>query len=155
MERMGMAAVTKWLGTPGWRECLMGVIVCAVVPFVLLPVVRVFFGKDALNIGDLKLLAAVGAMLGFSNTCAALIFALGVSLVYSVVNLAIFGRLNQAVHHGAHRVLEVIYLRKLVTPMPGDAVNLKTHIPMALPLALGVVVLTYWQWHNGMKGGLW
>jgi hypothetical protein len=47
-----------------------------------------------------------------------------------------------------------VYLKRVHTQLPDDpAVADVTHIPMAVPLAIGLLLAYYWQWRVG-GGGL-
>jgi Flp pilus assembly protein protease CpaA len=86
--------------------------------------------------GDMKLLAAVGALLGLSRASDALLCALAVAVVYSLVNLAIRGRLNATVRAAAVQLLNLVYLRDLT---PAALPSRKT-IPLAVPVLIGLVL---------------
>jgi prepilin peptidase CpaA len=139
-------AVT-WLGAAGIQESLLGLVVCGLVGLV---------GNLVAGIhgGDLKLLAALGAMLGLTVTAQATLLALLAALVYAVINLAVLGRLNLILRIGAQRALELFFLRRLETPMPEERVTATSHIPMAIPLALGMGAVLYLQARHG-GGMLW
>jgi prepilin signal peptidase PulO-like enzyme (type II secretory pathway) len=153
LERLHATAAITWLDAAGWEASLWAFLFCAVVPAILLPVIWFIFGRNALHVGDLKLLAAVGVLLGMDNTIAVLLFALTVALLYSLANLALAGRLNTACRMAAHRLLELLYFRRLVTPLPEEAVDGTKMIPMAIPLSLGVIAMAWWHWHNGTPAG--
>jgi hypothetical protein len=139
--------IITWLGAPGWKESLLGFGACAVLGLAG----SILAGVHG---GDLKLLAAVGAMLGLYLTGQALILALGVALIYAVLNLALFGRLNTMLRIGGQRALELVFLRKFQTPMPDEKVTAMSHIPMAIPMALGMGAVLYMQVRYG-GGMLW
>jgi prepilin signal peptidase PulO-like enzyme (type II secretory pathway) len=139
-------AVT-WLGAAGIKESLLGLLACGILGLL---------GNLAAGIhgGDLKLLAGLGAMLGLTATAQATLLALAAALAYAVINLALFGRLNQALRIGAQRALELFFLRRFETPMPDERVTATSHIPMAIPLALGMGAVLYLQARHG-GGMLW
>jgi hypothetical protein len=139
-------AVT-WLGAAGIRESLLGLVACGLLGLA---------GNLAAGIhgGDLKLLAALGAMLGLTVTAQATLLALVAALGYAVLNLAVFGRLNLVLRIGAQRALEMFFLRRFATPMPDAPVTATSHIPMAIPLALGMGAIMYLQARHG-GGMLW
>ena len=73
------------------------------------------------------------------------------ALVYAAVNLALVGRLTMVLRIAAHRMLELLYLRRFETPIPeGSKI---TQIPMAIPLAIAMVVVTYLQATHVLAGG--
>jgi prepilin peptidase CpaA len=138
----GGAAVT-WLGGPGLASSLWGFAACAGLGLLGAAVAGV-------HGGDLKLLAAVGAMLGLAETGNVLLVALLVALAYSVLNLLAAGRLNTVLRLGAARAMELVYTGRAATGVPDDGAPADaTHIPMAVPLAAGLLVAQYWQWRTG------
>jgi prepilin peptidase CpaA len=142
-------AVLTWLGAPGAAASLMGFGICAG-----LTLLAPLLAPNGIHGGDLKLLAAVGAILGLLQTGNALIVALLVALAYALVNLACLGRLNATLRIGAARCLELFYLRRVLTPLPDDPAPADaTHIPMAVPLAVGLIAAQLWQWRAGGLGG--
>ena len=144
MHRLGLDMVVTWLGGPGAMASVMGFGACAVLG--LLGAVA----GAGVHGGDLKLLAALGALLGLVQTGSVLMLALAVAVVYAIINLALLGRLNAAVRTGTQRLMEVMYLKRFHTPLPGDpAVADVTHIPMAVPLAIGLILTQWWQWRGG------
>jgi prepilin peptidase CpaA len=146
-ELMHADALITWLGAAGWQQSLIGFGACAILGL---------GGSVVAGVhgGDLKLLAAMGAMLGLSVTGQALIVALAVALVYAVINLALFGRLNTILRIVAQRGLELLFLRRFYTPLPDDQVTPLSHIPMAIPMALGMAAVLYMQVRYG-GGMLW
>ena len=132
-----------WLAGVGPQASLVGFAVCAALGLFA----ALFAGMHG---GDLKLLAAIGSLLGLTETGNVLIVALAVALAYSIINLAVAGRLNGVVRLAATRILELIYLRRLPAPPPDDAApSPATHIPMAVPLAIGLLLVQYWELRLG------
>ena len=143
MTRIHAGNALTWLGTPGIKESLYGFAVCLILGLA---------GSIMAGIqgGDLKLLAAIGAMLGLTFTASVTIVALTVALVYSLINLALVGRLNKVFRIASHRALELAYFRQFHTPVP-EAPK-ASHIPMAIPMAIGMIIVLYMQ----VRGrGLW
>jgi prepilin signal peptidase PulO-like enzyme (type II secretory pathway) len=141
MDWMNAHAAVVWLGAAGPASSLMGFGACAILGVI---------GCLAAGVhgGDLKLLAGVGALLGLLPTANVLIMALALALVYALLNLAFFGGLNKVVRVGAMRGLELIYLRRFETPVPEEG-GKGGHIPMAVPLAVGLVAAQVWQMRTG------
>jgi prepilin signal peptidase PulO-like enzyme (type II secretory pathway) len=141
-------AVT-WLAGTGAQSSLLGFGVCA-----LLTLLSPFLG-GGVHGGDLKLMAAVGAMLGLLQTGNVLIVAFSMAIVYSLINLLVRGKFNTAIRMACLRMLELLYFRRLHTPLPDDPAPLRagdaTHIPMAVPLAAGLVAAQVWQWMAGVR----
>jgi prepilin peptidase CpaA len=124
----------RCLGAPGIGQSLLGFGVCA--GLAVLGMIAKVGG------GDLKLLVALGALLGLADMGAVLIVALSVAVVYAVVNLAILGRLNAFAQFTALKILELIYLRQLTLPEaePNAPPTARTSVPMAVPLAVGLII---------------
>jgi prepilin peptidase CpaA len=150
-----LPVAATWLGTgatawgSGLADSLAGFAVCAGIGVVACLMAGV-------HGGDLKLLAALGALLGLSQTGEVLMLALGIAVLYSLLNLAVVGRLNRVVRIAATRAMELVYLRRALTPLPEDATpGEATHIPMAVPLAMGLLLAQWWHWHllRGAAGG--
>jgi prepilin signal peptidase PulO-like enzyme (type II secretory pathway) len=139
LEVLKLRSAAVWLGGVGWQSSGGGFLICAGLG-VLACVAAGVHG------GDIKLLAAVGAMLGFIETCNVLIVALLAAVVYAVLNLALFGGLNAVVSRMAMWVLEVIYLRRLEKPWGDDGLSKRaSYIPMAVPLFVGILVAEIWR----------
>jgi hypothetical protein len=68
------------------------------------------------------------------------VVALSAAVVYAVINLAVAGRLKVAARVAAWRAVEMIYLGKVRAVSEAEAAG-SMSVPMAVPLALGVVVL--------------
>jgi prepilin peptidase CpaA len=87
--------------------------------------------------GDMKLLAAVGAMMGLKAGGAVLLYALVIAVAYALVNLAIAGRLNAAMRALAADFLSLIYLGARPETARAAAVG---KIPLAVPILLAMPV---------------
>jgi len=92
--------------------------------------------------GDVKLLAAIGALLGYHGAggvhgvVGVLLWALALAVAYALVNLIIAGRLNALCQIASLHVLSLIFLRQpLVIPTQA-----KGSIPLAVPLVAGLVM---------------
>lgn len=125
----------RWLAAPSFQQSLLGFAVCAIVGLA-----GVIFAR--IGGGDIKLLAALGALLGLSEMGYVLVIALAVALAYALLNLALAGRLNTVARLLAIRLLEAIYLRRLTlsnddAPAPSPRRDM---IPMAVPLAIGLII---------------
>ncbi|HVS72975.1 MAG TPA: A24 family peptidase [Phycisphaerae bacterium] len=135
----------RWLSAAGPAESLLGFALCAAAGLAAFIVARV-------GGGDVKLLAAVGALLGITQTVEVLVAALSAAVLYALLNLLIAGRLNLAVRLAACRLLELLYLRKLHLPDEETAKALS--VPMAVPLALGVAIAQFLQLRTLASGGI-
>lgn len=138
-------AAVIFLGAAGPASSLAGFIACAILGTLGILIAGV-------HGGDLKLLAAIGAILGLVPTANSLLVALAVALVYAFLNLLFFGGLNTVIRYAAMRLLEALYFRRFETPLPED-VKATSHIPMAIPLAMGLIVALVWQLRTGNSGG--
>ncbi len=121
--------VSRWLGAAGPTEALAGFSVCAAIGLLCM-----FLA--GMGGGDMKLLAALGAMLGLSRITPILTYSLAAAVVYSLLNLAIAGRLNALSRSIAAQALTIVYLGQ---PAPVEAPS-KTVIPLAIPLLAGLVL---------------
>jgi prepilin signal peptidase PulO-like enzyme (type II secretory pathway) len=119
-----------WLAAPGIEQSLWALAVC--VPLAL---VGMWFRVGG---GDLKLLVALGAILGLLELGSVLIIALTVAMVYAILNLLAMGRLNNAMKMLAMQGLELVFLRKF--PRDESHALGGRHVPMAVPVAIGLVV---------------
>lgn len=132
----------RWLAAPGINESLLGFAVCAV-----LGVASIFLTR--VGGGDIKLLAAVGAILGLTNCGSVLVLALSVAVLYALINLALVGKLNNFLRVMALRFLELLYFRKFQTPTAEEEKPMRASmIPMAVPLALGLILSQILNLHD-------
>jgi len=97
--------------------------------------------------GDMKLLAAAGALLGYHAVWPMLLCALVVALPYALLNLVLFGGLNAMMRTVSLQILALVYLRELP---PKEAVS-KRYIPLGVPLLLGLLLsrlypISQWLW---------
>jgi hypothetical protein len=146
-------AALVWLGAPGPRESLLAFGISAAVVLVML-----LFPHGAITgigTGDVKLLAAVSAMIGLSLTCTTAIFALVIALAYSLLNLVALGQLNRVLQIGGQRALELFFFRRFHTPAPDEPVSGVKHFPMSIPLALGIAAALWTFIRQGHKGIFW
>jgi len=123
----------KWLAAPELNHSLAGFFICAI-----LGLLGTLVGP--VGGGDIKLLAALGAMLGITEIGNALIFGLTVALLYAAINLALRGQLDKACRITAIQLLELLYLRRITTTVDNTKPLPKNMIPMALPLAIGLII---------------
>lgn len=118
-----------WLGAAGPTQALLGFVIIGGIGLVSW-LVRGMGG------GDMKMIVAIGAMLGLSAGGDVLLCALAVAVVYSLANLAVAGRLNIVTRAAMVQVLNAIYLHDLTptAPMP------RRRIPVALPILIGLLL---------------
>jgi leader peptidase (prepilin peptidase) / N-methyltransferase len=74
------------LGPPGFRDALIGAVACSLALWGVGEAVSRALGKDALGFGDVKMVAMIGAFLGWKVTLVALFMA---SLLGSVIGVAL------------------------------------------------------------------
>jgi len=144
----GNHAAQVWLASCGPAQCLVGF--GGALMFLL---VSPLFG-DAVHGGDLKLLTALGATIGLTALSTAAIIAVVAGVIFGICNLIARRRVNAAFRIAAQRALELFYLKKFETPLPDDAGPfLKSHIPLAIPMALGVIAVTFLHVRPFLVGG--
>lgn len=135
LDALHLHTASVWLGAAGWQSSGAGFLICA---FLALAA-SLLAGVHG---GDVKLLAALGAMLGLLETANVLFIALAAAIAYALINLALFGRLNAVISRAAMRILELVYLRRLNLPEEQPA-SRASHVPMAVPLFIGIAVAEY------------
>jgi prepilin peptidase CpaA len=123
--------VSQWLGAAGPTQAALGLLVFGGIGLVGL----MFAGMGG---GDMKLLAAIGAILGVSRATDALMVGGAVAVAYALVNLLIAGRLNATVRVAAVHLLMLVYLRERA-PLPVTTPSRRT-IPLAIPLLVGLLI---------------
>lgn len=83
----------QWGFVDHWRDAATGALVGAAIPLLLIGAWLVIRGEEGMGLGDVKMLAGVGAVLGLEQVLVTLFFA---SMVGSVVGIAgmLVGRLH-------------------------------------------------------------
>ena len=119
-----------WLGASGPSQSFEGLLIFGGVGLASR-------AMSAIGGGDMKLLAAVGAMLGRSRASDALLCGLFVGVVYSLANLVSGGRLNAAVQFVCRKTLAAIYPRATLLAADHSA----RVFPLAIPVFLGLLFL--------------
>ena len=122
--------VGPWLGGVSLYQTFMGFGLCAGVGIGLM----LFAGMGG---GDVKLLAALGALLGLTVVLQLMLWALLIAVPYALVNLLIRGRLNGIVRLAAAQLMDIVYLRRL-EPVSAPS---QTRIPMALPMLIAMFAM--------------
>ena len=128
--KAGMPVATQWLGSPGLSQSLLGLGLCGAIGIVS-------FIAAGMGGGDVKILAALGAILGSKAVAPALLYALMAAMVFAIVNLIFSGGLSAALRTvaiGIHSIL----LRRM--PGPGGAPAPSRNVPLAVPLLIGVLL---------------
>ena len=142
-SRAAPALADHWYGAAGPTQSLMG--------FLILGGIGVFCRAVAgLGGGDMKLLAAVGALLGCRRATNAMVAALVVAVVYALANLFTAGRLNAAARSFFLKSLAALYPHAALP----EAAHRSRTFPLAIPMFLGlllsalpsVAAATAWVW---------
>jgi leader peptidase (prepilin peptidase)/N-methyltransferase len=84
------------IADPGWRSSLIGVVIGGGVPFAVAELYYRIRGRDGLGFGDVKMLAMIGAFLGWP---AALITLMLASIAGSIAGLVVIVLRRGDVHH--------------------------------------------------------
>jgi Flp pilus assembly protein protease CpaA len=128
IARAGGPDLSHWLGSPGPSQSLLGFAGCLGIGIVCLL-------AAGLGGGDLKLLVAVGALLGLSEALHVFLWTLLIAVPYALINLSVRGRLNGVLGAAALQLLQVIYWRRIEPA----SVPSSSAIPLAVPMAAGLV----------------
>lgn len=112
-----------WLGPVGSSQAFLGFALCAGLGIVCLI-------TGGMGLGDVKLMVALGALLGYSQVGEVLIWALLIAAPYGVVNLLVAGRLNGVLRTAALQSLQIACLGKFDPVEPPS----RTLVPLAVPL---------------------
>jgi prepilin peptidase CpaA len=130
----GSQITMQWLGVaPGSNpivESLWGFGACAIIGIVSM----IFNGIHA---GDMKLIAGMGAIFGLHDVALMLLWALIVAIPMAVINLLLDRKLTLFFQFAGLQVMSWIFLRR---GEEAFEVNSKWRIPIALPLAMGVIL---------------
>jgi prepilin peptidase CpaA len=137
LSALGADTAVVWLGATGLRDGLLGFGLCAAIGIVS-------FIARGLGGGDVKLLAAVGAMIGFDAVVAVLFNTLLVAAVFGVVNWAVKGTLMARVQIIANNVLVALVTRRSVNVYPFKS----TETPFGLALLIGLIVAQFFAIHR-------
>lgn len=125
--RLGGADLSHWMGSVGAEQALLGFAACAGIGLVSL----LLAGMGG---GDVKLLVAVGALLGFSQSMDVLLWTLLIAVPYAILNLIIRGRLNGVLAVVGLGILKIVYCHRFEQV----AAPSRSTIPLAVPLALAM-----------------
>jgi prepilin peptidase CpaA len=127
LSRAAPGLADHWLGAAGPTHSLYGFLI-----FGLLGVVsRLVRGLGG---GDMKLLAAVGALLGNAGATDALLAAMAVAVVYSLVNFIAGGRVNAEIRTLCRLSLAALCPKAALPEATHDHRN----IPLAIPMFFGL-----------------
>lgn|GEM_PF-1206629 len=143
--------VVQFLSAPTIRDCLLGFGVCAAIGILS-------WLLSGLGEGDLKLIAAIGALLGLSASLKVLLLALCVAVPYALINILIAGKFNTVLCEAAWRIMQLLAWGKIdQRDNIGPATVMPPHksIPLAVPILAGMIA---WQlvpaaWLAPITGG--
>jgi len=130
-----LGTLTTTAHVPLWLSALSGVLLGYLVGGAVVWFVRVFgslaFGKEAMGLGDVHLMAAVGACLGWIDATIAFFLAAFVGLGWALIG-AVFGGLRRQLPYGPHlAVASVLVL--LLKPWIETGLRAILHAPIDLP----------------------
>lgn len=138
LERLDQRAALVWLGSSGALDCIQGFGLCAAIGISS-------FLVRGLGGGDVKLLAAVGALIGFQAVVVVLFNTLLVAAVLGVANWTLGGQLMRRLQALAGAVYFSVVLRSNLRTLYGFKA---TEGPFALSLLLGLVLAQFVALHR-------
>lgn len=145
LDQFNVPAARIWLASSGTIDCLQGFGLCAAIGIVS-------FMARGLGGGDVKLLAAVGALIGFSAVIGVLFNTLAVAAVLGIANWAVSGSLMRRVQSLASAIYFSVVLR-------GDLRTVytfkSTEGPFALSLLIGLVMAQFVALHRVLLAAGW
>lgn len=127
IAKAGGPDLSTWLGAVGPGPAFLGFAVCAAIGIICLL-------SAGMGGGDVKLMVALGTLLGFSQATNVLLWTLAIAVPYALINLLVRGRLNAVLAVAAMQLLQMVYLRRL-EPIPALS---RSAIPLAVPLTLAL-----------------
>lgn len=145
LERVGASTALVMLGSSGTLDALQGFGLCAIVGVVS-------FMARGLGGGDVKLLAAVGALLGFHVVVAVLFNTLLIAALLGVVNWFAGGSLMRRLQSFAHAIYFSVVMR---ADMRSVYRFRPTEGPFALSLFAGLVLAQFYALHREIFGVTW
>ena len=144
LEAAGADTAVVWLGATGLRDGLLGFGLCAAIGIVS-------FMARGLGGGDVKLLGAVGAMLGFDAVIAVLFNTLLVAALIGLANWVLKGTLLARTQIIANNVLIAVVTKRRVNVYPFKA----TEAPFGLALLIGLTVAQFFAVHRFLLSVSW
>jgi prepilin peptidase CpaA len=144
LEALGLDTAVVWLGASGLRDGLLGFGLCAAIGIVS-------FMARGLGGGDVKLLGAVGAMLGLDAVIAVLFNTLLVAAVFGLVNWAVRGTLMARAQIIAANLLTMVVTKRSVNVYPFKA----TEAPFGLALLVGLTIAQFFAIHRFLLSVSW
>jgi prepilin peptidase CpaA len=145
LEALGADVAVVWLGATGLRDGLLGFGLCAVIGIVS-------FIARGLGGGDVKLLAAVGAMLGLDAVIAVLFNTLLVAALIGLANWAVRGTLMARAQVLANNLLMMAVTRR---GMKAAYPFKSTEAPFGLALLIGLTLAQFVAVHRALLSVGW
>jgi prepilin peptidase CpaA len=145
LHALGADVAVVWLGATGLRDGLLGLGLCAGIGIVS-------FIARGLGGGDVKLLAAVGAMLGLEAVVAVLFNTLLVAALIGVINWAARGTLlARAQVFAANLLIIAVTRRKMSNVYPFK----RTEAPFGVALLIGLTLAQFVALHRVLLAVGW
>jgi Flp pilus assembly protein protease CpaA len=145
LARLDAGAALVWLGSSGALDCYQGFGLCAVIGIVS-------FMARGLGGGDVKLLAAVGALVGFDVVVAVLFNTLLVAAVIGLVNWGLKGVLMRRLQLFA----QSLYLSAVMRSDMRTVYRFRpTEGPFALSLLIGLILAQFFAVHRMLLNVGW
>ncbi len=125
-----------WRATTGWGPLASALLAMLCVLVVLVPLFAVgWFGG-----GDVKFMAAIGAVLGFPGWIPFVLLTLASGGLLSLIFAACAGQLRTALAAVAHMFQLAVYAQT-----PVAAAKTRVHVPYALAIAAGYLLSLVWR----------
>jgi len=144
LNALGADVAVVWLGASGPRDAMLGFGLCAVIGIVS-------FIARGLGGGDVKLLGAVGVLLGFDAVVAVLFNTLIVAAVIGVLNWAVKGTLMARAQIVAGNLLTAFVTRSRTNIYPFK----ETEAPFGLALLIGLTLAQFFAIHRFLLSVSW
>ena len=138
LARLELDSALTWLGSSGTADSFQGFGLCAAIGIVS-------FIARGLGGGDVKLLAAMGAMIGFDATVAVLFNTLLVAAVIGVINWFAGGSLMRRLQSFAHAIYFSVIMRADMRTVYRFR---PTEGPFALSLLIGLTLAQFVALHR-------
>lgn len=138
LDSLGFQVAVIWSGATGFQDGLLGLAICGLVGIIS-------FIARGLGGGDVKLVAALGAMLGLGAVVGVLINALLIAGLIGILNWAVRGTLVPRMQVLAGNMLAAIFTRqglKDVYPFG------RSEAPFGLALLLGLILAQFVEIHQ-------
>ncbi|MFT5284743.1 MAG: prepilin peptidase CpaA [Planctomycetota bacterium] len=145
LSKFDLSTAEIFLGASGTIDCIQGFGLCATIGIVS-------FIARGLGGGDVKLLAAVGAIIGFHGVVAVLFNTLIVAALIGVINWVAGGMLMRKLQSFAHAVYFSLIMRADMRTVYRFR---PTESPFALSLLIGLVLAQFVALHRTIFSVTW